>query len=86
MGGTNHRQSPKSGAKLPEPHTYEETLLPPETSVYTCCIPRKASHAQRFLESPKELNAFLIKLAENLPGATNVSDKISQKKEELKSA
>jgi len=52
---------------FPEPHTYEETLLPPKTSVYTCCIPRKVSHAQRYLNSPDELNAFLIKLADNLP-------------------
>lgn len=85
MGGINHSHSPKTGAKLPEPHTYEEPLLPPESSVYTCCIPKKTSHAQRFLESPKELNAFLIKLAENLPKVTNVDDKTSQRKEELKS-
>jgi len=60
-------QSPVLGPHFPEPHTYEETLLPPATKVHTCCIPRKASHAQRYLDSPDELNAFLIKLAENLP-------------------
>jgi len=58
---------------FPEPHTYEETLLPPKTSVYTCCIPRKASHAQLYLESPDELSAFLTKLARNLPGTMNVA-------------
>jgi len=68
MGGSTPS---KQGANhFPEPHTYEETLLPPETNVYTCCIPRKASHAHRYLDSPNELNAFLQKLANNLPTST----------------
>jgi len=69
MGDTTFNKSSKH---FPEPHTYEETLLPPKTSVYTCCIPRKASHAQLYLESPDELSAFLTKLARNLPGKMNV--------------
>merc|ERR1719334_76651 len=71
-------QSPVLGPHFPEPHTYEETLLPPATKVHTCCIPRKASHAQRYLDSPDELNAFLIKLAENLPQDATINQQTNE--------
>jgi len=65
------RRSFDVGAKhFPEPHTYEETLLPQTSKVYTCCIPGKASHAQRYMDSPDELSSFLIKLADTIPMET----------------
>lgn len=50
---------------FPEPHTYEDAALPTTSKVFTCCIPRKASYAQRFLKGPAQLSTFLKCLADD---------------------
>jgi len=68
----SNRESGQFRAKhFPEPHTYEDAALPTTSKVFTCCIPRKASYAQRFLKDPQELAEFLKSLSVLLPPPKN---------------